>query len=117
MCEDPIKRLIKGYRQQGWETITEVSWNSYMAKEGMAETYLWQSLHIGASFKFELEEEGYRSVRATRLIDGKQHKIAAWTLDGVAGVVGYDLILVENAKRAGEEPEHAVCETAEAYSV
>ncbi len=117
MCEDPTKRLVKGYMQQGWETITEVSWNSYIAREGMDETYLWQALHIKAGFKFVLEEEGFRSVRTTKVIDGRQHRVAAWTLDGVTGVAGYNLVLEENAKRAGEEPEDAVCELAEAYSV
>ena len=115
MCEDPIKRLIKGYRQQGWETITEVSWNSYMAKEGMAETCLWHALHIGPSFKFELEEAGFRAVRTAKVIDGRQHRVSAWTLDGVSGVAGFNLILKEDAERAGE-PEYAVCASAEAYS-
>ncbi len=117
MCVDPTKRLVKGYMRQGWETITEFSWNSYIAREGMDETYLWQALHIKAGFKIVLEEEGFRSVRTTKVIDGRQHRVAAWTLDGVTGAAGYNLVLEENAKRAGEEPADAVCELAEAYSV
>jgi hypothetical protein len=116
MCEDPTKRLVKEYRQQGWETITAISWNSYMAKESMAENFLWQALHIGANFKFLLEEEGYRAVRATKVVNGRQQKINAWVLDGVTGTAGYNLVLKENAERAGE-PGSAVCASAEAYSV
>ena len=105
MCEDPIKGLIRGYKEAGWQSITELSWNNYMSKEDMDESYLWRALHTGVAFKFELEEEGFRSVRTTKTIDGKQNRISAWTLDGITGVRGYDLVLKENSERRGDSIE------------
>ena len=105
MCEDPVKGLIRGYKEAGWQSITELSWNNYMSKEDMDESYLWSALHTGVAFKFELEEEGFRSVRTTKTIDGKQHRINAWTLDGLTGVRGYNLVLKENSERRGDSIE------------
>jgi hypothetical protein len=91
MCEDPLDDLITAYKESGRVTMTEFSWNTHKGVHGLGDDYLWETLHKGTSFKYKLEEAGYRSKKLVKRVNNSQKSVRAWVLNNLSGGEGYDV--------------------------
>ncbi len=119
MCVDPLDELIEAYRNRGRVTITEHCWDKHILCNGLGDDYSWQILHKGTSFKYKLEEAGYRSKKLVKRIDNRQHSCRAWVLNNLTGGEGYDILQgeLETARESSSENQDSICASANDYTV